>query len=355
GSSSCRGRRAEATRGPRFTRTGYPHPMLTPQIAMEAFSDLPFPVATRAELRKKGKLQIEAMGRKLCVLWNNGDPRVFADSCAHLGLPLSLGRLRGDRLRCAYHGWTYDTDSGEVVEQPTLRSPQPCKLKRFGCLVAGGLVFAWLGDPTAVDAARGMLPEEVIDDFSHFRVVFDCPFYLALFSSVDYAHFAYHTGYRSFYKIYSSFRSNEHQPGTVFPTEIAEETDRRVTLRIPDADRDIHMYATCTEMDDKGVNFFQTYVTPISPMKTLYWECYRPRSESLITRILARSAFRTVTTRLLNGEDRLWTGAAAPHFVAGENIHLCENDLPLGTHLRKFVTPRMKAWESQPERGEAKS
>ena len=321
--------------------------MLTPRIDMDAFSDIPFPVATRTELRQKGMLRVKAMGKQLCVLWNEGDPRVYVDSCPHLGLPLTYGKLRGDRVRCAYHGWTFDVGTGDIVEQPTLRAPQPCKLRRFGALVAGGLVFAWMGNPEAREAMRGMLPEEVIDDFSLFRVTFMTPFYLALFSSVDYAHYSFHTGYKPLYKIYNRFRSNEHQPGTTFPTKIESEDDRRVTLRIPNADRTVHMYATAAEMDDKGVNFFQTYVTPISPTETLYWECYRPRSESRLVRGLARLTFRTATTRLLDKEDRLWTGASAENFIAGENIHLSENDLPLGAHIRKFVLPRMKAFEAK--------
>jgi len=325
--------------------------VLTPKIELEAFADLPFPVATKAELRRKGMVKTTAMGRDLCVVWNDGAPRVFADSCPHLGLPLTYGTLRGQRLRCAYHGWTYDTDTAAVVDQPTLRKPQRCSLRRFGCLMVGGLVFAWMGDPDASEAARAKLPEEVIDDFSVFRLVFDTPFYLALFSSVDYAHFAYHTGYPSLYRIYSSFRDNDHTPGGAFPTEVVSEDDRRITLRIPDADRTVHMYATASEMDDAGVNFFQTYVTPISPMKTMYWECYRPRSKNPVIRGLARAAFHTVTTRLLDGEDRRWTGAAAPNFVAGDNIHLCENDLPLGAHLRKFVLPRMTEWHAVADEG----
>jgi phenylpropionate dioxygenase-like ring-hydroxylating dioxygenase large terminal subunit len=320
--------------------------MLAPQIEMQAFADLPFPVATRRELQRKGMVRAEAMGRKLCVVWNEGDPRVFADSCPHLGLPLTYGKLDGQRLRCAYHGWTFDTQTSEVIEQPTLRKKNPCALKRFGCLVAGGLVFSWLGDPEAKEQARAMLPHDVIDDFSLFRVTFDTPFYLALFSSVDYAHFSHHTGYRTLYKIYSSFRANDHDPGTHFPTKIEREEDQRITLRIPNADRTVHMYATASEMDDAGVNFFQTYVTPISPMKTLYWECYRPRSNNPIVRALARTAFHTVTTRLLDGEDKRWTGAAAPNFLSGENINLSENDLPLGAHLRKFVLPRMNEWRA---------
>jgi hypothetical protein len=178
--------------------------------------------------------------------------------------------------------------------------------------------------------------------FSLYRVVFDSPFYMSLFSSVDYAHFPYHTGYKALYKLYGALgRDNDHTPGAAFPSHVVGEDDRRVTLRIEDAGRTIHMYATAAEMDDEGINFFQTYVTPITPMKTLYWECYKPRSDSRILRALARATFRVVTTRLLRHEDHLWTGAAAPNFVAGDNIHMTENDTPMGAHLRKFVLPRL--------------
>ena len=67
--------------------------------------------------------------------------------------------------------------------------------------MAGGLVFCWLGDPAEEDEVRARLPEAVLDDFQLYRVEFECPFYLALFSSVDYAHFAFHRGYSPFYKL----------------------------------------------------------------------------------------------------------------------------------------------------------
>jgi nitrite reductase/ring-hydroxylating ferredoxin subunit len=314
-----------------------------PKLDLEAFSDLPFPVAWVPELRRKKVVKITAMERELVVFWNRGDPKVYADACPHLGLPLSLGRIEGDTIRCAYHGWSFRTSDGEVAAQPTLRKKRPCRLKPYGALLAGDLVFSWTGDPEARAAVRERLPEEVLTGFSLYRLEFDCPFYQALFSSVDYAHFPYHTGYRPFYRLYSRFRSNEHKPGRAFPSKIVAEDDRRVTVCIDEADRYIHMYATCAEMDDSSVNFFQTYVTPISPMKTLYWECYRPRTDSRLVRLLARMAFRTVTTRLLHGEDRIWTGRSAPNLVDGDNIHLSENDVPLGAHLRKFVIPRLKA------------
>jgi len=317
--------------------------MQTPALDLSAFEGMPFPVASTVELRRRGMVSIEAMERKLLVLWNGGEPRVFVDSCAHLGLPLSLGRYQGDSVRCRYHGWAYSSDTGEVVDQPTLRKKQPCSLRRMGCLVAGGLVFSWTGDPEAGEAARARLPEDVIDDFSLYRLSFDTPFYMALFSSVDYAHFPFHTSYKGFYKLYGALRGNDHVPGTAFPSKVVDEDERKIVVQIPEADREIRMYATAAEMDDGGINFFQTYVTPVSPMKTLYWECYRPRSESRVMNLLARATFRTVTRRLLYHEDRVWVAASAPNFVEGENIHLCENDVPLGAHLRKFVLPPMRA------------
>src|ERR1043165_3906195 len=54
------------------------------------------------------------------VLWRdaNGKPHLFQDRCPHRGTSLSLGKIRGEQLSCAYHGWTFDT-SGACVDIPT--------------------------------------------------------------------------------------------------------------------------------------------------------------------------------------------------------------------------------------------
>ncbi|MBJ93774.1 MAG: hypothetical protein CMP23_04780 [Rickettsiales bacterium] len=323
--------------------------MLTPQLELGAFHDVPFPVATCKELKRERMLRVEAMGRTLCVLWNHGRPRVFEDQCAHLGLPLSMGTVEPRGVRCAYHGWLFDADTGEVCDQPTLTRTRRCSLKRFGALVAGGLVFCWLGDPGDEEAVRARLPEEVLEDFSLYRVEFECPFYLALFSSVDYAHFAFHRGYSPFYKLYGALRSNAHVPGSAFSSRVVHEDDRKVTVRLEPADREVRMYASAAEMDDRSINYFQTFVTPLSPTRTLYWECYTARTRNPMLKLLSKLAFRTLTVRLLEDEDRVWTGASAQAFLAGDNINMCENDLPLGQHLRKFVAPRLKAWSAKQE------
>jgi len=316
------------------------------QLDLDAFCDLPFPVATRKELRKAGMLRVEAMGKTLCVLWNDGRPRVFADQCAHLGLPLTMGKVSSEGLRCAYHGWLYDPDTGAVREQPTLLKERPCSLRRYGALLAGGLVFCWLGDQADEESVRARLPEEVLDDFELYRVEFECPFYLALFSSVDYAHFANHQGYSPLYKLYRKLRRNKHSPGKAFSSKVIAEDDRKVTVRLDEADREVRMYASAAEMDDQSINYFQTFVTPLSPTRTLYWECYTARTSNPILKLLSKLLFRTLTVRLLEGEDRSWTAASSPAFLEGDNINMCENDVPLGQHLRKFIAPRLRAHRS---------
>ena len=311
---------------------------------MTAFDGVPFPVATRTELRRAGVLAAEGMGHKLVVVWNHGLPRVYEDSCPHMGLPMSMGVLEGDVLRCRYHMWAYDLDTGAVADQPTLRKPRKCALKQHGCVMIGGLVFAWIGDPGATEAARAQLPADIADDFALHRVEFGAPFYLALFTAVDYAHFAEHRYYKPLYDLYRRFRRDGHVPGQPFHWEVWGEDDAAVHIRLPAARRDLSMYATCADFrDEGGVNRFQTFVTPLGPCRTLYWECYSARSGNRLTRAAAKVLFHTVIVRLLETEDRDWTTAAAANFLDGRNIHLSETDLPLGQHLRKFVLPRVRA------------
>jgi nitrite reductase/ring-hydroxylating ferredoxin subunit len=313
----------------------------TPKLNWESWTEVPFAIASVRELKRRGMVAQQAMDTKLVVLWNGGDPRAFVDACAHLGLPLSMGKLEGSQLRCAYHGWAFATDSGEVCDQPTLQKPRKCSLSRVGCLVAGGLVFAWLGDPAATDLARSRLPAEVLDDFALHRVSFASPFYLALFNAVDYAHFAEHRYYKSIYALYRRFRQDGHVPGRPFHWEITGEDDASVQLSLVEARRQLSMYATCADFaDEGGVNRFQTFVTPVSATETLYWECYQARSSNPLVRLAAKAAFHTIITHLLDTEDRRWTSDAAANFLRGENINISENDAPLGAHLRKFVLPR---------------
>jgi phenylpropionate dioxygenase-like ring-hydroxylating dioxygenase large terminal subunit len=56
------------------------------------------------------------------VLYRTGDtgaPAALLDRCPHRNVPLSLGRVRGARLQCAYHGWQFEAD-GQCAAVPGL-------------------------------------------------------------------------------------------------------------------------------------------------------------------------------------------------------------------------------------------
>ena len=54
-----------------------------------------------------------------------GQVYALVDTCAHLGGPLSEGKLEGDTVVCPWHGSRFALDSGAVVDGPSV-FPQPC-------------------------------------------------------------------------------------------------------------------------------------------------------------------------------------------------------------------------------------
>jgi nitrite reductase/ring-hydroxylating ferredoxin subunit/uncharacterized membrane protein len=83
------------------------------------------PVLLESELTQGSPRRVEAQGVAL-VLVRRGD-RIHAliESCAHLGGPLSEGRVEGDTIRCPWHGSLFSLDDGRVLEGPST-FPQPC-------------------------------------------------------------------------------------------------------------------------------------------------------------------------------------------------------------------------------------
>ena len=63
------------------------------------------------------------MARTICneniVFWRkeDGTPLAFEDRCCHRRMPLSKGKIVGDRLECYYHGLQFDT-AGKCVHVP---------------------------------------------------------------------------------------------------------------------------------------------------------------------------------------------------------------------------------------------
>jgi phenylpropionate dioxygenase-like ring-hydroxylating dioxygenase large terminal subunit len=118
-----------------------------------AHPDYWYPLAWSDEL-PAGK----TLGRRFAglpiVLYRGSSGQVFAleDRCAHRQVPLHLGEVTGDELKCHYHGWTYNC-SGKCVNVPYLGGERlPNGVKSYPAREVDGLIFVFPGDPTVAES-----------------------------------------------------------------------------------------------------------------------------------------------------------------------------------------------------------
>ena len=80
----------------------------------------------------------------------------MSDLCVHRGTALSLGRVQGDELVCAYHGWRYGAD-GRCVAIPQKEDPAavPAKARVAAYRVQERYGLIWV----ALEEPRWPLPE----------------------------------------------------------------------------------------------------------------------------------------------------------------------------------------------------
>jgi phenylpropionate dioxygenase-like ring-hydroxylating dioxygenase large terminal subunit len=112
-----------------------------------------YPVAWSTELKIGKSLAVRFGGEPIVLVRPEHGP-VFAleDRCAHRQVPLSIGLVHGDGIRCGYHGWTYDS-AGSCVEVPYLgKGKLPNGVRSYPCREVEGLVFVFPGDPALAES-----------------------------------------------------------------------------------------------------------------------------------------------------------------------------------------------------------
>jgi vanillate monooxygenase len=81
----------------------------------------------------------------------NGAPVALEDRCCHRQLPLSMGVLIDDDLRCGYHGLRYDA-SGACVHIPGQSSiPPQARVRSFPVIERWNWIWIWMGDAARAD------------------------------------------------------------------------------------------------------------------------------------------------------------------------------------------------------------
>ncbi|MFE4251428.1 Rieske 2Fe-2S domain-containing protein [Streptomyces sp. NPDC056910] len=122
-----------------------------------------YPVAVSRAVRKERTFAAVFAGERI-VLYRgrSGGVHALEDRCAHRQVPLSLGVVEGDTLRCCYHAWAY-RGNGRISQIPYL--PKGCErpphgVRSYPVREAFGLVFVFPGDPEKAESAPfPVLPE----------------------------------------------------------------------------------------------------------------------------------------------------------------------------------------------------
>jgi vanillate O-demethylase monooxygenase subunit len=96
-----------------------------------------------------------------------GAVRALADRCAHRQAPLRLGVLENGTIRCGYHGLAFG-GNGECTHNPHGPIPKAARVRTYPIVDRHGMLWIWMGDPSAADASR--IPDYRWQDPEQFHV-----------------------------------------------------------------------------------------------------------------------------------------------------------------------------------------
>ena len=128
----------------------------TPRVRVRTVTDrFPFPipngwfiVALSGDVDPGQVRSLHYFGRDIVVFRTEaGQPRVVDAYCPHLGAHLGVGgAVEGSCLRCPFHGWAFDGDTGACTEIPYSQSeriPAKARVRPYPTIERGGAIWAW--------------------------------------------------------------------------------------------------------------------------------------------------------------------------------------------------------------------
>jgi phenylpropionate dioxygenase-like ring-hydroxylating dioxygenase large terminal subunit len=107
-----------------------------------------FVVAESRDLDPGETLALHVFGSDTVLFrTESGETRMVDAYCAHLGAHLGVGgKVEGECIRCPFHGWRYDGESGKCNEIPygdTDRIPTQARVRAYPVLERNHMIWAW--------------------------------------------------------------------------------------------------------------------------------------------------------------------------------------------------------------------
>jgi nitrite reductase/ring-hydroxylating ferredoxin subunit len=105
-----------------------------------------FAVAWSKELGEGDVKPVSYFGEELVLFrTRSGQARLVDPFCPHLGAHLGHGgRVMGETIRCPFHGWQFDGQTGACTTIPYCdRVPPKARVRAWDVLERNGMIFAW--------------------------------------------------------------------------------------------------------------------------------------------------------------------------------------------------------------------
>lgn len=81
----------------------------------------------------------------------DGTPVALEDRCCHRALPLSMGRILGERIECGYHGLQFDRTGACVAVPGQSAVPPGARVPAYPLVERDRFVWIWMGDADRMD------------------------------------------------------------------------------------------------------------------------------------------------------------------------------------------------------------
>ena len=158
------------------------------------------PIGALEELLKEPVQPVRILGEDLTLFQTlKGEIGLIAKSCAHRAINLAYGIPQEDGLRCAYHGWRYNTQ-GRVIDMPFEPACLPLKVTAYPVEELGGLIWTYMGpEPAPLLPRWELLVRADLNRTITFRSL-PCNWLQCMDNSLDPVHFEHlHGHYGNYY------------------------------------------------------------------------------------------------------------------------------------------------------------
>ena len=277
----------------------------------------------------------------LILYWNDGEVRCFKNYCRHYGLPLDMGKLKGEEIECGFHGWRYKLSNGELALAPLAKKQPKCNLFQYKAFVKGGIVFVYIGEPDYFEKATHSILNNVLEKPASVWTVYETPFYWAMNSSMDFPHHSFHSFFYQLYGVYRALLQKGNPLKKTYTPVMLEETDFFFKFKISESDVEIEVRPFCTEYNDiQSKNKWQMFIMPIDENSCRYLINIESNSKNVFFRWATYFMFYTFIKYLAMPEDQNWLKNSNNHSEQKEHV-LCDHDFGLRNYIRKFfVKPK---------------